>query len=232
VLGGIGALYLQTQLPAFVATLSLPLPAALAQAGATLQGGLWLLLLALAVFALVDVPLQRKWLQDRLKMSHQEAKEEFKQLEGNLEIKAKIKTLMRERARRRMLAAVPGADLVVMNPTHYAVALKYDEATMAAPRVLAKGADLMALRIRDIAREARVPVLEAPPLARALYAHAEIDREVPAALFAAVAQVLAYVYQLRAAMAGRGAVPGALAALPVPAELDPQQALAQPGDEA
>jgi len=232
VLGGIGALYLQTQLPAFVATLSLPLPAALAQATATLQGGLWLLLLALAVFALVDVPLQRKWLQDRLKMSHQEAKEEFKQLEGNLEIKAKIKTLMRERARRRMLAAVPGADLVVMNPTHYAVALKYDEATMAAPRVLAKGADLMALRIRDIAREARVPVLEAPPLARALYAHAEIDREVPAALFAAVAQVLAYVYQLRAAMAGRGAVPGALAALPVPAELDPQQALAQPGDEA
>jgi flagellar biosynthetic protein FlhB len=95
-----------------------------------------------------------------------------------------------------------------MNPTHYAVALKYDDATMAAPRVLAKGADLLALRIRDIARDSKVPVLEAPPLARALYAHAEIDREVPAALFAAVAQVLAYVYQLRAALAGQGAMPG------------------------
>ena len=113
-----------------------------------------------------------------------------------------MKARMREIVKRRMLAAVPHADLVVMNPTHYAVALKYDDTTMTAPRVVAKGADLIALRIRDIANEARVPVLEAPPLARALYAHAELDREVPTALFAAVAQVLAYVYQLRAAMAG------------------------------
>ena len=229
VLGGIGALYLRAQLPAFVALLDVPLPAALAQAGATLQQGLLLLLVALAVFALVDVPLQRKWLQDRLKMSHQELKEEFKQLEGNVEVKAKMKTLMRERVKRRMLAAVPGADLVVMNPTHYAVALKYDDATMAAPRVVAMGADLMALRIRDIAREAKVPVLEAPPLARALYAHAELDREVPAALFAAVAQVLAHVYQLRAALAGRGAMPGELPALPVPDELDPHLAKNETG---
>jgi len=232
VLGTIGALYLRAQLPAFAATLELPLPAALAQAAATLQGGLLLLLLALAVFAVIDVPLQRKWLQDRLKMSHQEAKEEWKQLEGNVEIKGKMKALMRERVKRRMLAAVPSADLVVMNPTHYAVALKYDDASMAAPRVVAKGADLMALRIRDIAREARVPVLEAPPLARALYAHAEIDREVPAALFGAVAQVLAYVYQLRAAMAGRGAMPADLPALPVPDELDPHHTAAAQGDAA
>ena len=221
VLGAIGALYLRAQLPAFTATLELPLPAALAQATATLQSGLLLLLLALAVFALVDVPLQRKWLQDRLKMSHQELKEEHRQLEGNVEVKSKMKALMRERVKRRMLTAVPGADLVVMNPSHYAVALKYDDATMAAPRVVAKGADLLALRIRDIAKEAGVPVLEAPPLARALYAHAEIDREVPAALFAAVAQVLAYVYQLRAALAGRGAMPADLPVLPVPDELDP-----------
>lgn len=223
VLGTIGALYLRAQQPAFAASLALPLPAALAQSAATLKGGLLLLLLALAVFALLDVPLQRKWLQDRLKMSHQEAKEEFKQLEGNVEIKSKMKALMRERTKRRMLDAVPHADLVVMNPTHYAVALKYDNASMAAPRVVAKGADLLALRIRDLAKESGVPVLEAPPLARALYAHAELDREVPAALFAAVAQVLAYVYQLRAALAGRGAMPGALPTLPVPAELDPQQ---------
>ena len=233
VLGTVGALYLRAQQPAFLATLALPLPAALAQAGATLQGGLLLLLLALAVFALVDVPLQRKWLQDRLKMSHQELKEEFRQLEGNVEVKSKMKALMRERVKRRMLAAVPGADLVVMNPSHYAVALKYDERAMAAPRVVAKGADLMALRIRDLAREAGVPVLEAPPLARALYAHAEVDREVPAALFAAVAQVLAYVYQLRAALAGRGAMPAELPSLPVPDELDPQHGLPRPtGDDA
>ncbi len=232
VLGGIGALYLRAQLPNFIATLDVPLPAALAQATQTVRGGLWLLVLALAVFALVDVPLQRKWFQDRQKMSHQELKEEFKQLEGNLEIKSKMKALMRARAQRRMMAAVPGADLVVMNPTHYAVALKYDDTSMAAPRVVAKGADLIALRIRDIAKEAGVPVLEAPPLARALYAHAEIDREVPAALFAAVAQVLAYVYQLRAALSGRGAMPAELPALPVPDELDPHHAAAVPGDAA
>ena len=232
VLGSIGALYLRAQLPAFATLLDLPLPAALAQAAATLQGGGVLLLLALAVFALIDVPLQRKWLQDRLKMSHQELKEEFKQLEGNVEVKSKMKALMRERTKRRMLAAVPGADLVVMNPSHYAVALKYDERAMAAPRVVAKGTELMALRIRDLAKEAGVPVLEAPPLARALYAHAELDREVPAALFAAVAQVLAYVYQLRAAMAGRGAMPADLPALPVPEELDPQHVAAAHGDDA
>jgi flagellar biosynthesis protein FlhB len=110
----------------------------------------------------------------------------------------------------------------VMNPTHYAVALKYDEATMAAPRVLAKGADLLAMKIRDLAGEHRVPVLQAPVLARALYAHAKLDHEIPAALFAAVAQVLAYVYQLRAALAGQTPMPGELPDLDVPAELDPQ----------
>lgn len=233
VLGTIGALYLRAQWPDFAAALALPLPAALGQAVSTLQGGLVLLLLALALFAAVDVPLQRKLYLDRLKMSAQEAKEEFKQLEGNLEIKSKMKARMRELAKRRMLASVAGADLVVMNPTHYAVALKYDEATMAAPRVVAKGADLLALRIRDLAQDARVPVLQAPPLARALYAHAELDREVPAALFAAVAQVLAYVYQLRAAMAGRAAMPAALPTLPVPAELDFRPPTSNaPGDEA
>jgi flagellar biosynthetic protein FlhB len=111
-----------------------------------------------------------------------------------------------------------------MNPTHYAVALKYDDKTMTAPRVVAKGADLIALRIRDIARESQVPVLDAPVLARALYAHAELDREIPARLFAAVAQVLAYVYQLRAALAGKAAMPLALPVLEVPAELDPHAA--------
>jgi flagellar biosynthesis protein FlhB len=221
VLGTIGALWLRAHAKDFAQTLALPLPAALAQGASLLQAGLMLLVIALAAFAVIDVPLQRKRLLDRLKMSHQELKEEHKQLEGNQEVKGRVRARMREMARRRMLAAVPQADIVVMNPTHYAVALKYDDKTMAAPRVVAKGADLLALRIRDLARDNRVPVLQAPPLARALYAHAEVDQEVPAALFAAVAQVLAWVYQLRASMAGRGAAPAELPALPVPDDLDP-----------
>jgi flagellar biosynthesis protein FlhB len=225
VLGTIGALWLRSHAQDFVATLALPLPAAIGQGADTLQSGLLLLVIALALFALVDVPWQRYRLLERLKMSHQEVKEELRQLEGNLEVKSKMRARMREAAQRRMLAAVPKADIVVMNPTHYAVALKYDDQSMAAPRVVAKGADLIALRIRDLAKEAEVPVLQAPPLARALYAHTEIDQEVPAALFAAVAQVLAWVYQLRAAMAGQGAMPAELPPLPVPAELDPHTKL-------
>jgi flagellar biosynthetic protein FlhB len=120
-----------------------------------------------------------------------------------------------------MLAAVPEADLVVMNPTHFAVALKYDESKMGAPRVVAKGADLLAFKIRDIAKENKVPVLQAPPLARALYAHAEVDQEIPARLFSAVAQVLAWVYQVRDA-AAHGRMAAAAAPTPeVPPELDP-----------
>ena len=221
VLGTIGALWLRSHANDFANTLALPLPAAAAQAASMLQAGLVLLVIALAVFAAIDVPLQRKRLMDQLKMSHQEMKEEHRQLEGNQEVKSRVRARMREMARRRMLAAVPGADIVVMNPTHYAVALKYDDKTMAAPRVVAKGADLIALKIRDLAQAAKVPVLQAPPLARALYAHAEVDQEVPAALFAAVAQVLAWVYQLRASMAGQGGAPADLPALPVPDELDP-----------
>jgi flagellar biosynthetic protein FlhB len=225
VLGTIGVLWLRAHAQDFVATLALPLPAAIGQGAVTLQSGLLLLVIALGVFALIDVPWQRYRLLERLKMSHQEMKEEFRQLEGNMEIKSKMRARMRQAAQRRMLAAVPNADIVVMNPTHYAVALKYEDGSMAAPRVVAKGADLIALRIRDLANESKVPVLQAPPLARALYAHTEIDQEVPAALFAAVAQVLAWVYQLRAAMAGQGAMPADLPPLPVPADLDPHTKL-------
>ena len=221
VLGAIGALYFRDHVDAFSGVLAMPLPAAIEHTGQTLLGGLTLLLLALAAFAGIDVPLQRFHLAQRLKMSHQELKQENKELEGNQEIKAKVRARMREMTKKRMLAAVPKADLVVMNPTHYAVALKYDDAKMGAPRVVAKGADLLALKIRDTAQGAQVPVLEAPMLARALYAHAELDHEIPAALFAAVAQVLAYVYQLRAALKGAAAMPGALPELNVPVELDP-----------
>ena len=221
ILGAIGALYLKAHVIELAGVLALPLPAAIQQAVASMVGGLGLLLLALGAFAMIDVPLQRFHHAQRLKMSHQELKQEHKELEGNQEIKAKLRARMREMTKRRMLGAVPQADLVVMNPTHYAVALKYDDKKMGAPRVVAKGADLLAMRIRDLATDSKVPVLQAPVLARALYAHAELDREIPAALFAAVAQVLAYVYQLRAAMKGQVAMPNALPELNVPADLDP-----------
>jgi flagellar biosynthetic protein FlhB len=221
ILGTIGTLFLKAHLEEFMGLLAMPLEAAIAQGANAMLGGLTLLLLALAAFAGIDVPWQRHRHAERLKMSHQEMKQEHKELEGNQEVKAKVKARMREMVKRRMLAAVPQADLVVMNPTHYAVALKYDDQKMGAPRVVAKGADLLALKIRDLAKDSKVPVLQAPVLARALYAHAELDREIPAALFAAVAQVLAYVYQLRAALSGQVAMPSALPELNVPEELDP-----------
>ena len=224
ILGSVAALYLSRQWMHHAELLAMPLPAALAAGGRLLLGGLLLLLGVLALFALVDVPLQRRLLQRRLRMSVEEMRKEMKEVEGNAEVKGKMKLRMREMVNRRMLAAVPRADLVVMNPTHYAVALRYDEAKMAAPRVVAKGADLLALRMRDLARESGVPVLQAPPLARALYAHTEVDREIPARLFGAVAQVLAWVYQVRDAMASGRPLPAQAPAPEVPADMDPLQA--------
>jgi flagellar biosynthetic protein FlhB len=220
-LGLVGTLYLKAHLDDFALTQAQPLPTAFAEAGSRVLAGLWLLVLVVAAFALVDVPLQRLMHRSRLKMSAQEVKEEHRQQEGSPEIKNRVKQRMREISKRRMLAAVPKADLVVMNPTHFAVALKYDEAKAGAPRVVAKGADLLAFKIRDLAKEHKVPVLQAPPLARALYANVELDREIPLALYSAVAQVLAYVFQLKNALAGRGPMPGELPAIDVPRELDP-----------
>lgn len=218
----VGVLYIKSHFIELSQLLAVPLPEALAQIGGVLSACFGLMMLALGAWALIDVKLQRHLWLERLKMTHEEAKQEMKDAEGNMEVKGKIRQRMREMSRKRMLAAVPAADLVVMNPTHYAVALKYDEQQMGAPRVVAKGSDLLALKIRDLARDAKVPVLQAPPLARALYTHCEVDQEVPAALFAAVAQVLAWVYQLRRA-------PDSVLAPPqveVPAGMDPHEARA------
>jgi flagellar biosynthesis protein FlhB len=224
ILGCVGGGLLWVQWAQHAQLLALPLPEALATSGTLLRNGLLLLCGVLLLFALVDVPLQRQLLLRRLRMSVQDMKQEFKEVEGNAEVKQRRRGLMRELANRRMLGNVATADLVVMNPTHYAVALKYEEARGGAPRVVAKGADLLALRIRDLARDAKVPVLQAPPLARALYAHCELDQEIPARLFAAVAQVLAWVYQLREAVAAGRAAP-AMPPLPeVPKDMDPLNA--------
>jgi flagellar biosynthetic protein FlhB len=154
---------------------------------------------ALGLIAAVDVPLALWQHQRALRMSRDEIREESKDVEGNPEIRNRIRRVQQEMSRRRMMQEVPKADVIVTNPTHYAVALRYEESRMRAPIVVAKGADLVALRIREIAAEHRVPVVEAPPLARALHAGCQLGDEIPARLYAAVAQVLTYVYQLRAA---------------------------------
>ena len=154
-------------------------------------------------------------------MTHQEAREEVRESEGDPMVKGKIRARQREVAMARMMQAVPQADVVVTNPTHFAVAIRYDESKMGAPRVIAKGADHLAARIREIAKASAVPLVEAPPLARALYARVDIDREIPETLYNAVAQVLAYVYQLRRWVPGRGPMPAAPDDLPIPAGLDP-----------
>jgi flagellar biosynthetic protein FlhB len=216
-IGTAGTLYLEAHFGDLGNVLGAELPQGLATVGATLGGGFLAMLGVLAAWAAIDVPWQRKLYLDKLKMSKEEQKQEHKEVEGNVEVKQKIRQKMRELARRRMMKAVPTADIVVMNPTHYAVALKYDEHVGGAPRVVAKGTDRLAMRIRDLAVDAAVPVLQAPPLARALYTHVEIDAEVPAQLFAAVAQVLAWVYQLRAAPNAGLRAPD----VSVPPELDP-----------
>jgi flagellar biosynthetic protein FlhB len=154
-------------------------------------------------------------------MSRQEMKDEHKDSDGNPQMKGRMRGKQRELAQSNSIRAVPKADFILMNPTHFAVAIQYDETTMAAPRVIAKGADLMAMKIRDIAKSHTIPVLQSPVLARALYANAELDQDIPSTLYTAVAQVLAYIYRLKAAMRGEGPMPGEPPQPFVPPELDP-----------
>jgi flagellar biosynthetic protein FlhB len=176
---------------------------------------------ALVLIALIDAPYQMWHYANKLKMTREQVRQESKESDGNPEIKAKIRQQQREMAKRRMMSEIPNADVVVTNPTHYAVALKYTDGKMGAPQVVAKGADEVAAKIREIARENNVPLLEAPPLARALFRHAELGDEIPQALYTAVAEVLAYVFQLRAYKKRGGKLPQAPSELDVPPQLDP-----------
>lgn len=200
-----------------------PSPLSLRHAGQWIVSGMSLLLLVVFLFAVIDVPLQAFFFKSRLKMSHEEVKQEHKESDGNPQLKGRQRQRAREIADRASIAAVPKADFVVMNPTHYAVALKYDEASMGAPQVVSKGTDLLAFRIRELAQQHGVPVLQSPMLARALYAHAELEQPIPAQLYTAVAQVLAYVYRLKAALRGAGPMPEAqpVPDAHIPPELDP-----------
>src|SRR5476651_1272776 len=173
----------------------------------------------LIIIAAVDVPVQLWESHKKLLMTKQEVRDEHKDSEGRPEVKQRIRQLQREMSQRRMMAAIPQADVVITNPTHYAVALKYDADKGGAPILLAKGNDFLALKIREIAAEHKIMLLESPALARSIYYSTELDQEIPAGLYLAVAQVLAYVYQIRQYRAGRGKRPDPLGEIPIPPEM-------------
>ena len=172
---------------------------------------------ALILIAAIDVPFQLWQHAKQLKMTKQEVKDEAKETDGRPEVKGRIRALQQELSQRRMMEAVPEADVVITNPTHYAVALRYDQYNMQAPVVVAKGADLVAARIRMVADQNSVAIVSAPPLARALYASTDLNREIPAGLYVAVANVLSYVYQLNAIETG-DEIPEQPTDLPIPDE--------------
>jgi len=221
VLATIGIFYLARTIQPVASLVMQPSVAALQYMADWLTVGMGFMLLLMLVVAAIDVPLQKYLHKSRLKMSHQEFKQEHKESDGNPHVKGRLRQRQRELSQSGSVSSVPKADFVVMNPTHYAVAIRYDDKTMSAPQVISKGADLLAMRIRDLARSNAIPVLQSPMLARALYANAEIGQDIPTTLYTAVAQVLAYVYRLKAALRGEAPMPGDPPEPDVPAELDP-----------
>jgi flagellar biosynthetic protein FlhB len=224
-LGGIVFWVILNERDNLFALLGQPIEAALPSFGRMLLYAFIGFVAGLAVIALIDVPFQLWRYYVGLRMTKEELKQELKELEGDPYLKARIKSQQRELARRRMMSEVPKADVVVTNPTHFAVALKYDNTKMSAPTVVAKGMNLVAWKIRELAVENKVPVLELPPLARALHRHVEVGAAIPATLYTAVAEVMAYIYQVNAFMAqgGAGNLPPPMppVAVAVPAGLDP-----------
>ncbi|MCF5137531.1 EscU/YscU/HrcU family type III secretion system export apparatus switch protein, partial [Pseudomonas lactis] len=175
--------------------------------------------LGLILIAAVDAPIQLWESHKKLLMTKQEVRDEHKDQEGRPEVKQRIRQLQREMSQRKMMASVPDADVVITNPTHYAVALKYDPEKGGAPMLLAKGSDFTALKIREIAVANDILLLESPALARSIFYSTDLDQEIPAGLSLAVAQVLASVYKIRQYRAGKGKRPDPLKALPIPPDL-------------
>jgi len=220
VVGGMAVWVIWQQVDDLLQLLAQPLDSSLVQAGRLVVFSFLVVVAAMTLIVAVDVPFQLWQYHDKLKMTKEEVKQEGKEMEGNPEVKGRIRSLQREAARRRMMASVPKADVIVTNPTHFAVALLYKEG-MGAPKVVAKGRGELALKIRTLGGENNVPLLEAPPLARALYRWAELEAEIPSKLYAAVAEVLAYVYQLNRYREEGGQYPLPPRHIAVPPELDP-----------
>jgi flagellar biosynthetic protein FlhB len=155
------------------------------------------ILLIIIIFAIIDFYFTRHYYMKSLRMSKQEIKDEFKNMEGDPQVKGRIRRIQMQMAQKRMMSSVPDADVVITNPTHYAVALKYDNKINSAPKIVAKGIDFIALRIRDIAKENKVPIIENPALARSLYEQIDIDREIPGEFYKAMAEIFSYIYELK-----------------------------------
>jgi len=199
VVGGVAYWLVKSRLPNFVQVAAETWPFAAHHVAALSLNLLLVLAVALAAVTVLEVPYQVWSFRNRLKMSRQDIRDEQKETDGSPQTRRRIRGLRQKMARARMITEVPKADVVIVNPEHYAAALKYDEAKMRAPRLVAKGSGLIALRIREVAAEHDVPIVEAPPLTRALYRYVELGDEIPTGLYGAVAEVLAYVYGLRAA---------------------------------
>ena len=195
--GSVGVLVLYSHLGEYFSLADEPVNTGIQHTGNLLLWGFIAIAAALILIAAVDVPFQLWSYNRQLKMTTQEQRDEAKDTEGNPEIRGRVKKMQRELAQRRMMAEVPKADVIVTNPEHYSVALRYDQKKMGAPIVVAKGTDFIAMQIRTIAREHQVPILESPMLARALHHTTDLNREIPAGLYLAVAKVLAYVFQLK-----------------------------------
>jgi flagellar biosynthetic protein FlhB len=221
--GGVAVMLIWKERDEILGLLAQPLEAAVAHAGNLVSYSFLILVATLVLVVAFDVPFQLWQYFDKLKMTKEEVKQEMREMMGDPHVKGRIRSLQMQAARRRMMAAVPQANVIVTNPTHYAVALSY-KTGMAAPKVVAKGMGAVALKIRELGAEHAVPMLEAPPLARALYKHAELDAEIPSALYSAVAEVLAYIYQLANWRQIGGTYPVPPRNLPVPPELVPEAA--------
>jgi flagellar biosynthetic protein FlhB len=228
--GWIAWMVIMYEIDAVLALSVTPLKSGMEHLGHLLLVSFVFIVSGLIIIAAVDAPYQMWSHAKKLMMSRQDVRQESKESDGNPEIKAKIRQQQREMARRRMMSEVPTADVVVTNPTHYAVALKYSEKGNRAPIVVAKGADEVAAKIRELAMENNVVMMEAPPLARALFRHAELGDEIPETLYIAVAEVLAYVFQLRAFSKNGGSCPQKPGDIDVPPELDPLNPAAEDAD--
>ena len=182
---------------AFLAMMDKELNAALDEMHILLSYFVFTILTIIIIFAIIDFFFTRYYYFKSLRMSKQDIKDEYKNMEGDPRVKARIRSIQMQMFRKRMMSNVPSADVVITNPTHYAVALKYDQTKNSAPVVVAKGADFIALKIREIARENNIPIIENPSLARALHAQIEVDQQIPEEFYKAIAEIFSYVYELK-----------------------------------
>ncbi len=219
VVGSVATLVIWSNKEAVLALIAVPVDSGITRTGELLVLSFLLITGAMILIVAIDVPFQLWSHAKKLRMTKEEIRRESKESEGDPLVKGRIRSLQREAARRRMMSEVPEADVIVTNPTHYAVALRYKSQSMRAPKVVAKGVHLLALRIKELGEEHRVPILEAPPLARALYHHADLDAEIPEKLYTAVAEIMAYVFQLKRYQDYGGDLPELPGEIAVPQEL-------------